>query len=227
MLQYKVLKQAIRKAVAAREEGTATPDQLLTAFTQLLDTEVARVNNFYMDRIEEGVIILHALRQQGDGVLATAAVIGGLTLAEQRHACKQSLVTFHLNLLILQNYVALNFMAIAKILKKWDKKTQLPLRTEYISVIVELPFYQVISLLTSLPNKASESPPANHSRAPSFGLHTPETDQCHSLSLSLSVKRLGHLWRTPRNCSPSWTLSPPNLAPLLVRVHALLKKLHM
>lgn len=146
VLQYKHLKRAIRQALAARDAGTATADQLLSGFTQLLDHEVSRVNNFYMDRIEEGVIILHALRQQGDGVLAAAAVQSGLSLAEQRHACKQSLVTFHLNLLVLQNYVALNFMAIAKILKKWDKQTQLPLRTEYISAIVELPFYQCQAL---------------------------------------------------------------------------------
>ena len=51
-------------------------------------------------------------------VVAAAAASIGLGLVEQRHACKQSLVTFHLNLLILQNYVALNFMAISKILKK-------------------------------------------------------------------------------------------------------------
>ncbi|KAL3903854.1 MAG: hypothetical protein SGPRY_011510, partial [Prymnesium sp.] len=186
VLQYKVLKQAIRKAVAAREEGTATPDQLLTAFTQLLDTEVARVNNFYMDRIEEGVIILHALRQQGDGVLATAAVIGGLTLAEQRHACKQSLVTFHLNLLILQNYVALNFMAIAKILKKWDKKTQLPLRTEYISVIVELPFYQC-QALGSLVEDAEKLFAELDSLSPQ-----PGAPSCASACTSQETTHVGH-----------------------------------
>ena len=75
-----------------------------------------------------------------------------------RHACQQSLVTFHLNLLILQNYVALNFTAIAKILKKFDKKLGLSLRTDYISAIVELPFYQASTTLcvpTILPTTPS------------------------------------------------------------------------
>jgi len=141
VLQYKSLKQLIRQSMDQQARG-ASSEELVAAFTQLLDAEVGRVNNFYMDRIEEGVIILSALRQQGDGVVAAAAASIGLGLVEQRHACKQSLVTFHLNLLILQNYVALNFMAISKILKKWDKKLQLPLRTDYINAIVELPFYQ-------------------------------------------------------------------------------------
>lgn len=146
VVQYKLLKRSIHQAIASRHTGDVSTEQMLVSFTHLIDIEVARVNNFYMDRIEEGVIILHALRQQGDDVVAAAAAMSGCTLAEQRHACKQSLVTFHLNLLILQNYVALNFMAIAKILKKWDKKTGLALRTEYISAIVELPFYQCQSL---------------------------------------------------------------------------------
>uniref|UniRef100_A0A7S4MJY2 SPX domain-containing protein n=1 Tax=Prymnesium polylepis TaxID=72548 RepID=A0A7S4MJY2_9EUKA len=145
VLQYKSLKQLIRQSMDQQARG-ASSEELVAAFTQLLDAEVGRVNNFYMDRIEEGVIILSALRQQGDGVVAAAAASIGLGLVEQRHACKQSLVTFHLNLLILQNYVALNFMAISKILKKWDKKLQLPLRTDYINAIVELPFYQCQSL---------------------------------------------------------------------------------
>ena len=82
------------------------------------------------------MIILHALRNQADRLQGTSPDKG-------RHAVQQSLVTFHLNLLILQNYVALNFTAISKILKKFDKRCKLQLRSEYISAIVELPFYRV------------------------------------------------------------------------------------
>ena len=32
----------------------------------MLDLEVEKVNDFYMDRIEEGVIILHALKQHSE-----------------------------------------------------------------------------------------------------------------------------------------------------------------
>ena len=41
-------------------------DKLATEFTAMLDQEVEKVNDFYMDRIEEGVIIVHALNQHGE-----------------------------------------------------------------------------------------------------------------------------------------------------------------
>ena len=66
--------------------------------------------------------------------------------AEQRTACQRSLVSFHFNLLMLQNYVALNFTGVVKILKKFDKKLGATLRNDYISAIVELPFYRCQAL---------------------------------------------------------------------------------
>lgn len=66
--------------------------------------------------------------------------------AEQRTACQRSLVSFHFNLLMLQNYVALNFTGVVKILKKFDKKLGASLRNDYISAIVELPFYRCQAL---------------------------------------------------------------------------------
>ena len=59
---------------------------------------------------------------------------------------QRSLVSVHFQLLLLQNYVALNFTAVAKILKKFEKKLGLPLRNEYVGAIVELPFYRCDAL---------------------------------------------------------------------------------
>lgn len=61
VLQYKRLKQAIKALVS--EAGGAEPDVLVERFTTILDEEVERVNDFYMDQIEEAVIILHSLKQ--------------------------------------------------------------------------------------------------------------------------------------------------------------------
>ena len=44
----------------------ASAAEASTTFTALLDQEVEKVNDFYMDRIEEGVIILHALKQHAE-----------------------------------------------------------------------------------------------------------------------------------------------------------------
>ena len=106
------------------------------------------MNDFYSDRIEEAVIIQHALRHhveqmvrrllarvhsppciasaRGDSraTIVRCATIRpcsrwwqiqhGSTL-EQRTACQRSLVSIHFNLLMLQNYVALNFTGIVKV----------------------------------------------------------------------------------------------------------------
>ena len=72
-------------------------------------------------------------------------VLAGLPL-EQRTACQRSLVAFHYNLLTLQNYVALNFTAVVKFLKKSDKKIGGNLRQDYVAAMVELPFYRCQAL---------------------------------------------------------------------------------
>ena len=48
--------------------------------------------------------------------------VAGGAPADQRTSLQRSLVSFHFNLLMLQNYVALNFTGVVKILKKFDKK---------------------------------------------------------------------------------------------------------
>mmetsp|Transcript_29154 Transcript_29154/g.85476 ORF Transcript_29154/g.85476 Transcript_29154/m.85476 type:complete len:169 (+) Transcript_29154:196-702(+) len=110
-------------------------------FTELLDQEVEKVNDFYMDRIEEGVIILHAMTQNVDQVVAT-----GTSDTTQIAAIQRALVSYHFNLLMLQNYVALNFTAVVKILKKLDKKFSTQHRKMYLESIVELPFYNCAAL---------------------------------------------------------------------------------
>ena len=118
----------------------ASPEDVAAAFTSLLDKHVETVNDFYMERIEEGVIILHQLHQHCEQIRS------GVLRPEFRAACQKSLVQLHFQLLILQNYVALNFTALTKILKKFEKKFEIPVRNDYIGAIVDLPFYRCDAL---------------------------------------------------------------------------------
>jgi hypothetical protein len=154
-------------------------DAASSSVTAALDLEVEKVNDFYMDRIEEAVIILHSLKQHAEQLVrwlsnrrldalharslpppsarkaraiqadlrprGVPQVLAGLPL-EQRTACQRSLVAFHYNLLTLQNYVALNFTAVVKFLKKSDKKIGGNLRQDYVAAMVELPFYRCQAL---------------------------------------------------------------------------------
>jgi len=139
-LNYKQLKQATRQMSHQRETTGLGQEQACSSFTSLLDVEVEKVNEFYSDRIEEAVIILHALQQHVTQLAAQGSP------HDQRTACQRSLVSINFNLLMLQNFVALNFTSIVKALKKFDKKLGAALRTDYIAAIVELPFYQCQAL---------------------------------------------------------------------------------
>lgn len=116
-------------------------DDPIQKFTEMLDSEVEKINDFYMDRIEEGVIILHAMTKQVDDMVASQQ--GDVA---QISVIQRALVSYHFNLLMLQNYVALNFTGIVKILKKLDKKLGTAHRKEYLASIVGLPFYKCEAL---------------------------------------------------------------------------------
>mmetsp|Transcript_7734 Transcript_7734/g.21173 ORF Transcript_7734/g.21173 Transcript_7734/m.21173 type:complete len:223 (+) Transcript_7734:101-769(+) len=149
VLDYKGLKQLLNqlvdehdaKAAQAVDEEMMMDDDPLGVFTERLDTEVEKINDFYMDRIEEGVIILHAMTQNVEA-LAAANVSDTAQVA----ALQRALVSYHFNLLMLQNYVALNFTGVVKILKKLDKKFSSDHRKVYLASIVELPFYNCAAL---------------------------------------------------------------------------------
>ena len=55
-----------------RSRAGARPEDVAAAFTALLDGHVEVVDNFYNERIEEGVIILHALHQHGEKIVRAA-----------------------------------------------------------------------------------------------------------------------------------------------------------
>mmetsp|Transcript_22770 Transcript_22770/g.58608 ORF Transcript_22770/g.58608 Transcript_22770/m.58608 type:complete len:219 (+) Transcript_22770:112-768(+) len=145
MLNYKTLKQLLNELVRLADERMgAEPDEgddPLARFTEQLDVEVEKINDFYMDRIEEGVIILHAMTQQVDGLVASSSAD-----VTQIAAIQRALVSYHFNLLMLQNYVALNFTGVVKILKKLDKKFGTAHRKAYLESIVALPFYNCAAL---------------------------------------------------------------------------------
>jgi len=133
MMQYKQLKQAINLATAS--SAGAEPSGLCAGFAGLLDQQVEVVNGFYMERVEEGIIILHQLHTHAQQMRA-----GKLPL-EDSTACQRSLVAFHFQCVLLEHFVALNFTALTKILKKFEKKLGAELKADYMAAIVELPFY--------------------------------------------------------------------------------------
>jgi len=212
VVNYKAIKQAIKKQMAQGTHGSQ-PEEVAAAFTALIDQHVETVNNFYMERIEEGVIILHALNQHCEQIR------GGGMRPELRTQCQRSLVAIHFQLLLLQNYVALNFTAVTKILKKFEKRFEIPIRNDYIGALVELPFYRCDALGDLVEETERQfnalaalgaTPAAGRSWRPArCGC---EASPSVRPSMTCCASSLGFRWCPEAWCSASATGAPPAIA---------------
>ena len=103
----------------------------------ILDEEVER-QRFLHGQIE-AVIILHSLKQH----IAQIVTASDAPAATSPSGEPAVLVSFHWSLLLLQSFVVINFTAVVKILKKFDKKLGTligrTLRASYIGALTELP----------------------------------------------------------------------------------------
>ena len=88
VMGYKVLKQGLRRILKQSADGEMQPSEASSSFTDLLDVEVEKVNDFYSERIEEAVIILHALRQhvdQANSLTPNSLTHNSITLSHVSH----------------------------------------------------------------------------------------------------------------------------------------------
>ncbi len=89
--------------------------------------DLSKFNQFFMEREEDAVIQLQALQ---DGLAAAA------TPAAQAQA-RARLVDFHGSCVLLLHWGLLNYAAVAKILKKHDKRTGVLLRAPYLANVLQ------------------------------------------------------------------------------------------
>ncbi|KAL3685925.1 hypothetical protein R1sor_003947 [Riccia sorocarpa] len=104
-------------------------------FIRLLNVELDKFNNFFMEKEEEYVIRLHQLKERIEAVKAKYAENGNAcdqTCEEECTRIQRDIVTFHGEMVLLENYSSLNYMGLVKILKKHDKRTGAVLRMPFI-----------------------------------------------------------------------------------------------
>eukprot|EP00240_Pyramimonas_obovata_P014041 CAMPEP_0118925052 /NCGR_PEP_ID=MMETSP1169-20130426/2985_1 /TAXON_ID=36882 /ORGANISM="Pyramimonas obovata, Strain CCMP722" /LENGTH=201 /DNA_ID=CAMNT_0006866245 /DNA_START=223 /DNA_END=824 /DNA_ORIENTATION=- len=118
------------------------------SFVMMLNEELQKFNHFYIEKEEEYVMELQKLeedlRQMTDGT------------AEELSALRLRFVKFHGRLVLLQNWGALNYSALVKILKKHDKNSALALRSPFLMNVLTQPFYSV-EILKELLERAEEA----------------------------------------------------------------------
>ncbi|KAK1678870.1 hypothetical protein QYE76_039718 [Lolium multiflorum] len=114
-LRYKELKPIV-SAVSGRPPSPAE-------FVALLDAEIEKINAFFIEQ-EEFFIIRHKSAHEAE----IAAI-------------RREIVNFHGEMVLLLNYSSVNYIGLAKILKKYDKRTGAVLRLAVIETVLAQPFF--------------------------------------------------------------------------------------
>uniref|UniRef100_A0A0E0M796 SPX domain-containing protein n=1 Tax=Oryza punctata TaxID=4537 RepID=A0A0E0M796_ORYPU len=140
-LAYKRLKKLVRLVSSSSGNGGRGE----AAFVRLLDGEVDRINAFFLEQEEEFVIRQRELQETVEKAAGGSGGGGGRrpaadAAAEMRRVRKE-IVDFHGEMVLLLNYSAINYTGLAKILKKYDKRTGRLLRLPFIEKVLRQPFF--------------------------------------------------------------------------------------
>ncbi|KAF3453700.1 hypothetical protein FNV43_RR04141 [Rhamnella rubrinervis] len=101
-------------------------------FIRLLEDELEKFNSFFVEKEEEYIIRLKELQ---DGVAKAK------DYNEEIIKVRKEIVDFHGEMVLLENYSALNYTGLVKILKKYDKRTGALIRLPFIQKVLQQPFF--------------------------------------------------------------------------------------
>ncbi|OWM65915.1 SPX domain-containing protein 1-like [Punica granatum] len=114
----------------ASDGGTMSKEEI--EFIQLLENELEKFNSFFVEKEEEYIIRLKELQDR---------VAKSKDLNEEIIKIRREIVDFHGEMVLLENYSALNYTGLVKILKKYDKRTGALIRLPFIQKVLQQPFF--------------------------------------------------------------------------------------
>ncbi|EMS68782.1 hypothetical protein TRIUR3_16388 [Triticum urartu] len=132
-------------------------------FVARLDVEIEKINAFFIEQ-EEFFIITHrgAIRSALERKPAVPASAHEAEIA----AIRREIVNFHGEMVLLLNYSSVNYIGLAKILKKYDKRTGAGIRLAVIETVLVQPFFTAEAVSLMLCRRISASPAAPRAPAP-------------------------------------------------------------
>ncbi|KAA0039460.1 SPX domain-containing protein 4 [Cucumis melo var. makuwa] len=157
----------LTEAAPCETAAAASLADLQDWFVRILNEELEKLNDFYVDKEEEFVIRFQELKERIDRVKEKSSRGGVFTseneFSEEMMNIRKDFVAIHGGMVLLKNYSSLNFagtssftelfsyfaQGLIKILKKYDKRTGELLRLPYMQLVVRQPFFTT-ELLTSL-----------------------------------------------------------------------------
>ncbi|XP_075496611.1 SPX domain-containing protein 1-like [Primulina tabacum] len=117
----------------SREHGSQTVLEAINEFLNLLHAEIDKFNKFVMNKEEGYIIKLQMLKD--DVVEARCSTVELMKIGRK-------MVDFHGEMILLENYSALNYIGLVKILKKHDKRSNGDhlIRLGFVQIILQQPF---------------------------------------------------------------------------------------
>nr|WJL93857.1 SPX domain-containing protein 6 [Saccharum hybrid cultivar] len=139
-LRYKELKRCV-KALS----GVCPPLPAEEAeFVAEVEAETEKINALFLDQEEEFIIRHRELQNDIKRALDRRAV-GAVAPAQHEAevaAIRREIVNFHGVMVLLLNYSSINYIGLAKILKKYDKRTGAMLRLPVMETVLQQPFFK-------------------------------------------------------------------------------------
>nr|WRK24193.1 SPX domain-containing protein 1 [Lilium speciosum var. gloriosoides] len=140
-LSYKDLKKRLKLIPAAGADADHQPtkrprvaveDGPQEDFLRLLEEELEKFNTFFVEKEEEYIIRKKELQDR---------VARAKESEEEMMKVRKDIVDFHGEMVLLENYSALNYTGLVKILKKYDKRTGALIRLPFIQKVLQQPFF--------------------------------------------------------------------------------------
>ncbi|KAH7576289.1 hypothetical protein JRO89_XS01G0027800 [Xanthoceras sorbifolium] len=146
-LSYKNLKKLVKliSSTPPLLNGSLEYVKAEAEFVYLLNNEIDKFNAFFMEQEEDFVIKHKELQQRIQRVIAIYGANGSqpsvTEYKEEMGKIKKDIVNFHGEMVLLVNYSNINYTGLAKILKKYDKRTGGLLRLPFIQKVLKQPFF--------------------------------------------------------------------------------------
>lgn len=114
-------------------------------FIILINKELEKLNNFFLEKEEEYIIQLQELKERIEKLKENSKQNGTYTseneFNEETVKIRRDIVAIHGEMVLLENYSALNFTGLVKILKKYDRRTGALLRLPFTQSVLQQPFF--------------------------------------------------------------------------------------
>uniref|UniRef100_A0A2N9ICE6 SPX domain-containing protein n=2 Tax=Fagus sylvatica TaxID=28930 RepID=A0A2N9ICE6_FAGSY len=146
-LSYKELKKLVRLISSAPTllNGSLEYGKAEEEFVYLLNNEIEKFNAFFMEQEEDFVIRHKELQQRIQRVINRWGPNGSqpseTNYKDEMAKIRKDIVDFHGEMVLLVNYSNVNYTGLAKILKKYDKRTGGLLRLPFIQKVLQQPFF--------------------------------------------------------------------------------------